>query len=605
MKIYLRTAAMIGVLFGATVISSCDGNASFRGSAAKRTEKNSGDAKGAKSDPLPEPGDTTGPTVTIDSAAPETTNAPIPVTVTVSEDHKPLTPADVKVSGGVIEDFKKEGNTYTFKVVPSGDGPVTISIEGGVVKDIAGNGNPSTITITRTFAGSANLVGSAEASNAHTENSVWVVNSGGVAHKITLDPDNNYPMKQWTGAGGGGHRTFVSAIGLLIGTNGGYIYRADDSVPVAGVAQQIYKADADSGSRTCVTAFRDPATGQEYVGAGFHKNNKRLFVKIPMKADSPTKVDAAAAQVFDAGAGVWGYSCYTDQGRNYFWSKNNSTGGGISGVNMLTGAPVALTAAPNAAHKISVPGVLTFDLAGGGHSYAMSGGGAGLLISAGSVYTAALETASNMAYISSGSKLILAKTDCLVSDVSCAGKIWAFDMTGVGLVKPLSSLNDGRILGIQRGSPSSVFIISLKDAGDPSLGVKATKIKEVPGDAYMYTDFTGATAYAKTIVAKIDLKSVKDYKAGATFSSPAVTWRSNAGDGDAWRGLNMSVRCFKAADAAPPAFAPVSNVQAAGTHVNVTAPSCAGVYDTVEIKIESDGAADFSRTKSVDFFVQR
>ena len=39
---------------------------------------------------------------------------------------------------------------------------------------------------------------------------------------------------------GGGHRTYVTKVGLIIGANGGHVFRAGDNVP-EGEAQNYFK----------------------------------------------------------------------------------------------------------------------------------------------------------------------------------------------------------------------------------------------------------------------------------------------------------------------------------------------------------------------------
>jgi hypothetical protein len=540
------------------------------------------------------------PNATLASTAPATgSNPAIPVTLTFSEAVTGLAQADLTVTNGAISAFAGSGASYSFTITATAEGPVKVSLAANKATDAAGNGNTAAPEITRTYQ-RADIRAGAEARTSYTENSVWVVNSSGVVTKIILEKDNNYPTTTWSGARNGGHRTFVSEIGLLIGANAGYIMRAAADVPTAGQVQQIFKADADSDSRTCVSSFKDDATGVKYIGAIYTKSSRRKFVRIPIKMSDPTRIDAAAAQVFDISDGNWGYSCYTDQGRKILWGKNFSTGGAVAGVNVLTGAPVPLASAPNGAHTFSIPG-LSFNLSSSSQSYAMAGGGNGLVLSAPSHYTSAYDPAGNVVMVSNGSTLKVIDAACFTNVANCAGRHWSFNMDRVGLVQPLSSLNDGRVLGLQRGGTSSVFLISLVNPADPSQGLKVELVKDITGDAYMYTDFTGATSYARTVNPKIDLRTAPGFDAAKPLLSPKLSWKDESNNPVAWTGLTMDVRCYKSTASPLPAYTRIAAVPNAGTEFALTAPSCTGVYDTVDVLIQGDGSAVFSKTARVDY----
>jgi Ca2+-binding RTX toxin-like protein len=96
--------------------------------------------------------DTTAPTVTLGSTAPDPTNAdPIPVTATFSEPVTGFTAADVEVGNGTVENFAGSGATYSFDVVPAGQGEVTVDVPAGVATDAAGNPNLAADRLTRVF----------------------------------------------------------------------------------------------------------------------------------------------------------------------------------------------------------------------------------------------------------------------------------------------------------------------------------------------------------------------------------------------------------------------------------------------------------------------
>jgi hypothetical protein len=90
--------------------------------------------------------------VAFSSAAPNPTNtSPIPVTVTFSEGVTGFTAADITTANGTVSNFTGSGTTYTFDLVPSGQGLVTADIAAGVAQDAAGNPNIAATQLSRTY----------------------------------------------------------------------------------------------------------------------------------------------------------------------------------------------------------------------------------------------------------------------------------------------------------------------------------------------------------------------------------------------------------------------------------------------------------------------
>ncbi|MEZ4705112.1 MAG: Ig-like domain-containing protein [Bdellovibrionota bacterium] len=87
--------------------------------------------------------DSSNPSVVISSSAGTATNSsPIPITVTFSESVTGFTFLDVDISGGLLTGFSGSGATYSFNIIPFGQGPITVDIDAGVAQD--GSGNPNT-----------------------------------------------------------------------------------------------------------------------------------------------------------------------------------------------------------------------------------------------------------------------------------------------------------------------------------------------------------------------------------------------------------------------------------------------------------------------------
>ena len=103
--------------------------------------------------------DAVAPTVAFNSAAPNPTNtSQIPVTVMFSESVSGFTAGDITTSNGTVSNFAGSGSTYTFDLVPSGQGLVTANIAAGVAQDAAGNGNTAATQFSRTYDSSAPTV---------------------------------------------------------------------------------------------------------------------------------------------------------------------------------------------------------------------------------------------------------------------------------------------------------------------------------------------------------------------------------------------------------------------------------------------------------------
>jgi hypothetical protein len=436
-----------------------------------------------------------------------------------------------------------------------------------------------------------------------TENAIYAVNSSGTVTKITIDKALGYPKKSWSGAGSGGHRTYISEIGLLMGVNGGKIYRAADDVPTTGTAQLIYAdAAAWKESRTCVASFK--IGERTYIGAAYTSaDTRRKFVKIPVDRSKAAKVDLSAAKVYDFGSGIWGYSCYMDQPRGYFWSKDFAERGDIAGVEVATNRALTLDEAPNGNLNFAAS-PLRFDLNATTQSYAMAGDASGNLLSASGMYTMSHDPVSQAVFMTSsdGRRLLVAAASCFSGQTNCSSAdFFAKDISVMGDLKPLSSLNDGRIVGIHRDSKTShVYLLRLQDPKNLAGSLLVEKIAELSGDLYMYTDFTGATLYAGTFEKTFHLDADPYFDSSKGFREAAMMWRSAAGDNGSWQGIKASIRCYQEGEQKP-AYEPVT-LGSAGIFHTVAAGQCQGLYNRVDLKVEPQGASvAFSKTKEFYF----
>ena len=86
--------------------------------------------------------DKTAPAVAMTSPAADPTNAsPIAVSVTFSESVTGFTSTEIVPTNGTVSNFTGSGASYTFDLIPAGQGLVKADIAAGVATDSAGNGN--------------------------------------------------------------------------------------------------------------------------------------------------------------------------------------------------------------------------------------------------------------------------------------------------------------------------------------------------------------------------------------------------------------------------------------------------------------------------------
>ncbi len=124
--------------------------------------------------------DSVRPTATLTSSAATdpTAVSPIPFVATFSESVVGFDASDITVTNGTVTDFKETGAaTFTFGVVPAGDGQVTVRVGEGAAADAAGNTSTAADPISVTFIGTdAGMVGTMPDPNAPE----WVTRDNGL-----------------------------------------------------------------------------------------------------------------------------------------------------------------------------------------------------------------------------------------------------------------------------------------------------------------------------------------------------------------------------------------------------------------------------------------
>ena len=443
------------------------------------------------------------------------------------------------------------------------------------------------------------------------QHNFWVVTNNKTVTRVILDAANSYPTKTWNWVGPsdasgkeivvGGSRTYVSEVGLLFGRVPAALYRVDEDTSTANALAPIWQGtnpDISTPGRVCVTSFRIGT--QPYVGLAWNNAAKnRVFTKIPIDASQPNKLNLAQAvdTVYTKDTDHWGYSCFVDQKSNRFWSTWYQ-GPNIHGVDLTNAGELTASQIPNAGFKSTSSYVA--DPGTSSPSYAMSGDGNGNLLTGSSMYTYSYEPTNQIVFgsIYNTTQMILAKPECFSSQADCSGKFTKFDTAAASLgnIGPLSSLNDGTVIGIARGNPSNVYILAPNSPTDLS-GLKATRIASIAGDAYMYTDFTGATLYPRNLDQTFDLKTIAGFDSSHPVKSASFAWIAESGNTEALQGLAFSARCFNTANAGSVAMTAVANVQPSGQLTPLNIPSCSnGGFDQIEVAVTSNGqTSSFSR----------
>lgn len=139
-----------GTTYTADVTPSANGTVTIDVNSAVATDA-AGNSNSAAPD-LSRTYDSTGPTVSISSAAASVTNSsPIPVTITFSESVTGFEVGDISVTNGSAGNFAGSGTTYTADITPTSQGSVTINIGSAVAADTAGNSNSAATQLSRTY----------------------------------------------------------------------------------------------------------------------------------------------------------------------------------------------------------------------------------------------------------------------------------------------------------------------------------------------------------------------------------------------------------------------------------------------------------------------
>ncbi len=438
---------------------------------------------------------------------------------------------------------------------------------------------------------------------------VWVVTSGNKIFRFKIDKEKTYPRTDWTipSTLGGGNRTYVTEVGLLVGKtasggNGAEIWLANEAFgSEAKLIDQV--PDALNGTRVCVTSFkkdREPYIGYIYTEK---VNSKVKFVEIPIDITKDLKVDVSRKVSFTSTTGGnVAYSCFVDQKNNRFWAGQEI----ILGVNLNNGEFLQSESLPNFGWQLSIAG--SESKYTGKLNYAIAGDADGNLLNAkiGGVYTYTMthEHLTKKVFTTTRSTaLIVTDVDCFSTNQNCNDKSITFtnlpESSG-----PISSLNDGRVAILsRRGADSSLMLASLKDNNKPESGLVVEKIADIPGDPYMYTDFTGGTMYAPTVEQTFAMREGNGLFVKNKKSDLTITWESasTVPEDQMWRGIKVLIRCYKEDITEKPEYDRVLPVANSGVATKVNVPDClTGNFDHIDLKLEAEeGTSVFTKSKKM------
>ena len=417
----------------------------------------------------------------------------------------------------------------------------------------------------------------------------WAVTAPGNAYWFRLEGDKVAESKKWTGlqssGASGGSRTFVTEMGVVIARTGGFLYWIDPAAtPEGAISQEISNhyqiPNTDPNDRACIVSYRKDR--KRYVGIGWGRGN---FVEYPMDTAPPYAPQWGSVSGSTVVPNVtWGYSCYIDQVRLIFYSQWVNARNGIGAVDLKTLQPTDPSGASNAKFSSQNLSNLSRGTSGTRGSYAINGDSAGNVFNGSGAYTLANNRDSRTVWGASGDSLWIVPQKCLTSEPNCLGHV-TLPLPGFRGKLPLSSLPDGRMIGMKRQTNGQVNLFKLRDKTDFSKGVDIIPIAELEGDPYMYTDFTGSMLYVTKSVTTFELDTVKTYDTAKISKKIGFTWVSRSVTDVNWTNIKFEIACY-ASTTGRGEFETVETIKNALQQSIIMTDSCTNkTYDRVDIRL--------------------
>lgn len=377
---------------------------------------------------------------------------------------------------------------------------------------------------------------------------------------------------------GHGARTYVTEGGLMFTQENGRFYFVDpegtpEEANLTNLGGINYRKVSGPGTseRSCLVSYK--RDGKRW--AGFAYGNGK-FGELELSATAPYAPQWSTLKIASLSGNSgskWGYSCFIDQERMYFYSQWSKTQGAGVKLNTLTTAS-RNSLAPNANFSNNAMGSGGGNTRSGYASYAMAGDASGNILNGRDFYTFANDPLSKMTF---GTKkdqhqLYVYPEKCLASDATCTSadiKVVKTDGVANKPLGPMSPLRSGGIIGLTRSDTYGQIFLIKWDGTSADL----TKLGRISGDPYMYNDFTGATLYVEKGELDYDLKDNQTFDDEKALKILSFTWEAKEGHESTWDGLTLKIRCF--AEGSPqPAWSTVKSVRDAGELTFITAGSC-------------------------------
>jgi hypothetical protein len=274
--------------------------------------------------------------------------------------------------------------------------------------------------------------------------------------------------------------------------------------------------------------------------------------------------------------------------------------GGMWGVNVEKLTELSSQDVPN----VSVSGrkVCNYTLSTTGNiAYALSGDLNGNVVTASGGYTFTHDPVNNVVIGTNSGSVTVAKAECFAANgpAECTqqnNQCAVLNPAGAGSIEPVSAVGDGRVVGIVRGATSQVFVMSVNDKDDISKGLTVKKVADIPGNAYMYNDFTGLTLYAPDQIRVIEFSKLKGYQPGKPLRYVAAGWTAATKKTEDLRGLKIELVCYKKGGQKGPYIDQTKQLTTSASLFVLDPKVCGGDIDTLEVKVSSDGSTNnFSR----------
>ncbi len=497
----------------------------------------------------------------------------------------------------------------------------------------------------------------------------------GVANWLQVEGDKIIQHKKWSGLEGNGDygiRTYVTEGGFLA-ARFPFVYFIDPESTPEGLLPETNIKNFDptrkynGETRICMGSYiKDD---KRFMIAAFGAGK---YYEIPMENTkpyrplwdnlnliSPSEINNArgnekhwkAQNPPQEGYG-WGYSCHMNQKKKIFYSQwfqygaktlqdnadpSSSYGGAVD----LTSYRTVDTdkEIPNAKFIQNNPVLKSFALSTGSAmvSYAVGGDPDGNIYNAdvsailppeagsaagegNNTYTMAYEKISDTIWISRNKdQIMVVKRKCLTTEPNCTSTDYfvakilpvASDSGWCATVGPLSALKDGRVVGLSRHC-GQVRIFSLKDPADISKGVDALPLVKIPGDPYMYVDFTGATLYTRESEQTFKITDLADYAKRAPKDARPdkileahFEWKNASATPPEWVGMRLEARCY-ADSSNKGAYEEIKTVANAGVKNLLNLPSCKNqLIEAIDIKITQIKGESLGDVESIKIHVKQ